>query len=517
MLAFLSFCFIYGLLYAFFTPYLLVGFGLPLLALLLMVIWALPQSRAPPTRALEFLFFAFIISLVVWPNYLALSLPGLPWITVARLTGYPLAFLLLVCLSTSEQFRRVIGDGWSDAPVLRNLFLAFTALTIVSILFSSQKAFSFQKLLVAQTNWTAIFVVAIYVFHKPGRADRMIKALWASAIFVGIIGVMEWRVQHVLWAGHIPSFLKISDQSVQDTLAVHMRLHFGPYRSVSTFTTPLGFGEYLAITLPFVVHYAFNAKGRILRLAARISVPFILFVAWVSGSRLGMIGCLIAVGAYCGIWAFLRWRRDRNSLLAAVILLAYPLAATTFALATLFVGRVRHIVWGTGAQGYSDQARQDQIHMGIPLILKHPWGYGIGRGAETLGYAPFGFLTIDNYYLAIVLEYGVVGFIIYYGMFLAAVFYSGKRIVAERFSEPELELIIPAAIALVNFVMIKSVFSEEGNHPIVFMMLGMVVAFLHRIRLSEKTAEAATASQAAPIYRAGRRLGTPTFARSSFQ
>jgi len=41
---------------------------------------------------------------------------------------------------------------------------------------------------------------------------------------------------------------------------------------------------------------------------------------------------------------------------------------------------------------------------------------------------------------------------------------------------------IPAGIALVNFFVIKSVFAQSDNHAIVFMILGMVVALLWRLR-----------------------------------
>jgi hypothetical protein len=33
-----------------------------------------------------------------------------------------------------------------------------------------------------------------------------------------------------------------------------------------------------------------------------------------------------------------------------------------------------------------------------------------------------------------------------------------------------------------NFFVIKSVFSQQDNHPLVFMMLGMVVALVWRIQ-----------------------------------
>ena len=47
-----------------------------------LVIWALPDLNWAPTRSLEWLFLPVLIALIGWPDYLAIELPGLPWITL---------------------------------------------------------------------------------------------------------------------------------------------------------------------------------------------------------------------------------------------------------------------------------------------------------------------------------------------------------------------------------------------------------------------------------------------------
>ncbi len=43
-------------------------------------------------------------------------------------------------------------------------------------------------------------------------------------------------------------------------------------------------------------------------------------------------------------------------------------------------------------------------------IISRPWGYGIGQGGITLGFAsPSGVLTIDSYFLSVLLEFGMSG------------------------------------------------------------------------------------------------------------
>src|SRR3546814_17019830 len=99
-------------------------------------------------------------------------------------------------------------------------------------------------------------------------------------------------------------------------------------------------------------------------------------------------------------------------------ILAYPLLFTGFIVSTFFVQRLNRMVWGGGAASYSTQARIEQYQKGLGLVMENTLGYGIGRGSVTLGFTnPEGVETIDTYYLLILLEYGVLGFLIFYGFF----------------------------------------------------------------------------------------------------
>src|SRR5262245_58170945 len=98
-------CIPYGFYYAIFTPWLLVPLIVPIVILMLITIWALPDTQFFPEKALERMFFAFFAALVLWPNYLAVDLPGLPWITFGRVVNVPMVMLLIITVSTSVPFR----------------------------------------------------------------------------------------------------------------------------------------------------------------------------------------------------------------------------------------------------------------------------------------------------------------------------------------------------------------------------------------------------------------------------
>jgi hypothetical protein len=146
----------------------------------------------------------------------------------------------------------------------------------------------------------------------------------------------------------------------------------------------------------------------------------------------------------------------------------------------MFVGRFRRVILGDSSHSASTDARYTQYAMGFERILQWPFGYGIGRGGDALGFGlnTHGMMTIDTYYLSIVLEYGVLGFIVFYGMFAIAILEGGRRSLFVSSQNEDRSFLLPITVSLMTFIIIKSVFSQQENHPIVFMMLGAMVAII---------------------------------------
>lgn len=479
---FFLFCLFYGFAFALTAPYLILQFAMPVIALGLLAVWALPDSRHAPTNLLQALFFIFFIGLVVWPNYLALSLKGLPWITLIRLSGFPLLFLLLVCVSVSRSFRSDVAGVFNQVPLVWKFFAAFVVLQLLSIALSSNVAASINKFIIAQVSWTAIFVVSCYVFLKRGRAEIWGILFCLITLVVAVIGAYEFSLGRVPWAGSVPNFLKIEDEAVQRILAGKVRFAIGAHRVQSVFSTSLGLAECIALSIPFFLHLVTGRYPLSIRIGASLSLPFLFYVVTTTDSRLGVVGFFLAFMLYLLIWGALRWKRYKDSIFGPAIVLAYPVLFCAFVAATFIVGRLRNMVWGTGAHQASNEGRIRQYQEGLEKIISNPFGYGIGQGAEVLGTRNGnGVLTIDTYYILIALEYGVVGFILYYGLMVAAIYYAAKQIIAGlQQNDRDVSLLVPTTISLSSFLVIKSIFSNQDNHPIAFMMLGMAAALTYR-------------------------------------
>jgi hypothetical protein len=495
------FCLVYGFFFALTAPYLIAQFFVPILLLAVLVIWALPDQRTAPTMTMRMLFSGFMICLILWPNYIALALPGLPWITLLRLTGIPMTICLLICLSTSQRFRLELKEVFSATPIIPKLFATFVAFQFLTFVFSKSPFDSFSRTLILQVNWTAIFLVSCYIFQKPGRISRYIYLICALSVPIAALSLLEFREQHLLWDASIPSFLKIDD--IEHMLTPEFRAGTGEYRAKATFSTALGLAEYMALLTPFFLHYMVTSKKLLNRLFSAGMIVVIYMTIAFSGSRLGNAGMLVSILLYTGLWAALRWRRLRSDLLAPAILVSYPFVFLATILGSFFVRRLHNLVWGSGAAAGSDQARMTQISMALPHILSNPIGHGSGQSGTAMGYAAGRFVTVDNYVLTIALDYGVVGVITYFGMFGLTVYYATRYtlVYTGRSRDPEADLLIPLAVSLAAFLVIKLVFSQYDNHPLVYMMMGMVIALVHRLHGEQVALSGETIRREAPLVR----------------
>ena len=98
------------------------------------------------------------------------------------------------------------------------------------------------------------------------------------------------------------------------------------YRVKATFGHPLIFAEYLALCMPFLIHFAMTGYNCAVRIVSAAAIPFLIYVILLTNSRLGVVGVFISFAVYFLLWAVMKMRQHRHSLIAATIVLSYPVA-----------------------------------------------------------------------------------------------------------------------------------------------------------------------------------------------
>lgn len=485
---------IYGFIFAVFPPFFLVYAAIPLAALAFLVIWALPEAEAVTFRPFTVAFMLTVGAKLLWPEYLAPNIPGLPAVSLGRISIVLLMLTMIVTLSMSRSAKTRLVEALAVLPIWK-ILIALNVIQLYTIFLSVAPFRSFNQVLVTLQAWTGIYIASVIAFSIPRMREWFPRFLILTTLLLCLLGMAELKNQALLWSKNFPSFLRY-DQVIAGILEPKFR--DGGYRVTTIYTTSLSFAEFLAFSSPFFLHNLLRARALRMRafwVAANLLLVFTIFK---TGARLGIVGLFAADAMYLMLWSFRRWRMHHKSdLIGPAMSLAFPAAAALFLVAMFTVDAVRYRTISGGSTGFSDDARWTQFEMAIPSIIKNPLGYGLGSSGDVIGFTtPGGQLTVDSYILTVLVDLGVAGLVLYAAM----LFWTMWRMGRIAFESREDGAFITAAVtgALASWITSKLVLSQADNDMLLFIMLGYATALAWQYR-------GTTAAGGAKAYSAGRR------------
>lgn len=463
--------------------------AVPLFVLAAFILWLLPETGRAPTRFLTSMFFGYMVALALWPFYLAVQIPGMPLIEIRRGFLMLAVLALLISLSVSEKFKSEMKDIMSAQPVFFKIVVAFVIVQFLSLLAPLDRTAAVMTFVRNQLQWTAILFVSIYVLSKPGRVQLFANVVRVLAVILAVQSIFELNNQQVLWAGHIPAFLQVSDPAMVRLLESVYRA--GEYRVKGPFSVSLTFAEFLCLTLPLFIQYLLFGRNIYLRLVCLVCDGLVIFAILATQARLGLVGMVVAHGIYFAIWSIRFWRTHKNNVFGPAFALGLPGTAALLGLAFAFIGRFRNMLTGGSAQEYgSTQGRFNQAAEFPSIFVKRPlFGYGPSQGGSALGYTnQAGEVSIDSSLLSIPLDYGITGFVLYCAMYFLLLYTAAKLAFDARDKEETYAL--PAAVTIAVWLTIRIVLSQQDNEPFMYMIMGLIVALAWRRKKQDEASVA---------------------------
>lgn len=465
----------YGLMLVFLPAEMVYVPMIPIGVLLALILWMLPDFGTYPEGTLDNLFFFYIASYCIWPAYVSISLPGLPWLGLARFALFGLAAVVLWCAATSTDFRqRTMAIARLSKPIYW-MVLGYALIAFVTIPFAPNIDSAIKRAIDNLLGFTLIFFVSCFILSKRGYPTRFMHWFVALGIVMAVIGVAEAFKEAVLWADSIPSWLKVEGRYIDTVLSPQARFSDGLYRVRGSFTVSLSLAEFLLLPLPFLLHLIMTPRPGWQRALLIAAWACTLVTIFYTRSRLGTLGILSTHAIYFFLWSLRRHSRKSRDLIGASLLYGFPiimlfmigLIASSNRLQTMTIGGAQHTA--------SNDARATQRRMAWPVITKNPLGHGGAQSGTVLGFkAPSGQVTVDSHFLTTLLDFGVIGFVCWYGMMLTGS-WIGYRVFIT--SDDDEQLIAgPAAVSLLTFFIGKSVLSQEETHSLIFVLVPLVLA-----------------------------------------
>lgn len=431
------------------------------------IFWLLPPPSERFVSVVAGVFVVFVFSMVVWPRYALIRVPGLPGISFSRAVQLVVLLGWFYVFLRSDEIRarlvRRVGSFWY-------VFVAIGVLILFKIasVFVSELPFASAKGVANELVSVYIPLLMTLSFVRDERDLRKVcQILLVAGVVVAVLGVYEARVGHNLFFG----ILDVDSDYLQQVLRDKIRA--GAYRIQSTFSHPLTFSEFLAFSTP-PIFFALFYKG-FGWLRGLFYVGYSMLVVYVvvkSGSRSGLGGILVAQASVIGV-VFLRGLIQRKSVFLAGFSMIGIIAGTALALIALYF--ISDILIGrTTSEFNSGMVRLAMWKHGLNLAMESPvWGFGQDTAAEVLGFVGSGgVLTIDSYFLSVLLESGFVSLLCFVSILIVAFALSVRALRHEGEAALLCSLLGGSVIV---FGLVKAVLSLSHNHGIFMVVVGCLM------------------------------------------
>ena len=504
LLAIMSF--IFGLVVVILPP--LTSIAIVGLALLVLL-WVIPDIPLISERYFRIAFLIALVAQLIFPAYYAFLVPGLPWISVRRLTWFPMILLAGGLLATSEDIRRKFNGALAGDKIVSALAIGFFCWMTLSIFTSVSWSDSFKDLSDAFLYWYLAAIAAIIFVRGPSDTTTVFRVIMFTAVIGSAAGLIEVALQRHFYIDSLPSSIidglsEANPKMFQNIARGYTR--GGQFRANYIYFVSLSYGEYLALSLPICLHFVAHGRSRADLVLGWIASILCLMGIFASGGRGAAISAAGSVPLFGALWVWRYMRGNTNSMAGALALTLVSAALAAFIGLFAASHTFRTMFTGDGETDTSTDARFEQWALALPKIADNPvTGYGTGLGSSVVGYyTPGGTASIDSSIISLLVEVGVPGFLLFFVLILYSAWLM-LRIYA-REDDDESAPALAVGCAIVSFGIYRLALTQRENHFFLYILIALASMIANGYRKRQKSRQTAP-HRSAPFDMAGARPG----------
>ncbi|MCH2240796.1 MAG: O-antigen ligase family protein [Aquabacterium sp.] len=437
------------------APWLLLGIG------------AVPLPTGWEGTRLYWAFVGIFAVYFVWPQGAFIAGLKLP-------VKHPqkIAFLLLFALWLSAVMKmphlrqRFMARMRIARPVVWAMAL-FSIFGLLSCWVSIAPLFSMYRW-AQETIWVvSIFYIVLSLPKSLRQVHAAIAALSVAAVLNALFAIPETLRRKNLFErfNNLDAVDPITAQAILEA-----KFRGGGYRAQASFDHPLLFAEFMLVMAPLAciaLGFAYRRWRPVV-----ILVPIYLFGVLSTRSRVTVVVAGVAVLFALAFWFVHLMRQNHRSLMPVIqTVLAIPVMLAMLLVAGLAGSE---LVAGRNTDEFlSSLARVEMLRESWPLILAQPWlGYGHGAGGFVLGFADSsGMMTLDNYFLGVVLDNGVLALV---ALLTALLLAFGRSVRMAASSDPQLRRLgLACATSLLSILLIKLVLGTGLNNGLMYFLMAL--------------------------------------------
>lgn len=464
--------------------------GFPIGVMALLSLWLLPDVDKADNAPFYKLLTAYMFMMVAWPSYVAIAIPGLPWVTPPRLILGVLLISMLTHFPQIAESRRKVVEllGYDKLAFRLYMLFLFMELVVVPLAISPIDVVSYE-VMQGVLDLSAM-IAAAWLFADVRKVPRLVRVLVLACIFTMLVTLLENYLKRPPWFGYIPSFMKV-DPILYDTyMSPQARIGDGRYRVRATFGIVLYYSQYLGIMLPPLLYEMWRMKGW-KRLLAVALIPLILQTVWYLNARTASIALLISLFGFAGLVMLrqLLFRSKGDALKPGIMLAVMLMGVAAMMGAIASSHRLQMYTIGGSQHAGSDEIRNQQWAGAWRAVGRNPVGVGMGTPLPDVGkVSAKGIAVVDSFYINLLVGVGPLGFIGFMGC-LARIAWLGMMTFMRAKDELE-EWGGALALAVLNYIIASYVISFSDNNYLVF-ALAVAILALHRHQKARLAAEVA--------------------------
>ena len=401
-----------------------------------------------------------VLVVYVW---LLMALPSRLIFAPLGAAGTPAGILAIGCMLWWVYSLMAAPWGLGFTSPVKWLLGIFAATLLVSYIIGSSRAVSTaievnsaDRAVLSLCGWCGLALVVIDGVGSRRGLDRVLGTAVAGAGLIAVLGMLQFffnlDIANVI---HIPGLT--ANRQFGEVIS---RSAFR--RVMGTTTHPIEFGVVLSTLLPLCVHYARFAERRWARVASWGVVLGVAGAIPLSVARSGILGSVIALLLMYPTWPVRFRRRVGVGLVAGVMAFSVVVPG--------LLGTIRGLFVNASSDPSTDGRTADYGPV-LEYLQQRPL---FGRGLGT--FLPELYRTLDNQYLAIAVEAGIVGLAATFALFLGSMFVAGrarKRMTADEDRDLAQSLLAGLAVLMLSAATFD-MFAFSMSVGLMFLLIGGV-------------------------------------------
>jgi hypothetical protein len=454
----------------------LVARLLPIFIILVVIAMALlsHSEQDLSDKTLKRWLAILLTTMALWPSYLLIKTGGLPALDARRIVaGLTLGAAIYLTISRAPlkyRFKELLKGPLGVGTVL---LVAYMMMRLASCFVSVSTFYSITQVVWESLYYYSMFFVGAILFSKQNLQSWVVKVFMLLAIFIAFYTCIEWVIQKNI----LTRFASKDLVALQMALSTS-RFRDGFFRAQGTFEHPLLLAEFAAMAVSFSLSAILWGGGnKTLRLLGSIAFVFSIITAILTGSRSALLSVFGAIVFILVVWFF---SNDKARLKHKVITRKL-LSFSSFLLISIIVFPIIALIvkGGSISETSSTAGRIYMLQLGWESIKSHVLlGTGPGTSGSVAGIVTgAGINTLDNYFLAIVIESGVPAVILLVFFLMYSVWVLFNKIMEDNDSVNRIFLSAVMGSLLVT-VLIHTILWMPYNFFFAFLLSGMALSSL---------------------------------------